>query len=149
MSPGGRTRYGHEEDLCAADAEESAAGRAPGRNRQHRIHDTSCMQNFALAIGAGVLMVFAVLVLLFARVFQPITILSALPLSLGGAVLALLLTGMPFSLARDDRHPDAHGHRRQEFDPAGGFRHRGDARRQDPPRTPSSRRVTSGRGPSS
>ena len=30
----------------------------------------------------GVLMVFAVLVLLFARVLQPITILSSLPLSL-------------------------------------------------------------------
>jgi multidrug efflux pump subunit AcrB len=55
-------------------------------------------QNFLLAIGAGVLMVFAVLVLLFVRVFQPITILSALPLSLGGAMLALLLTGLPFSL---------------------------------------------------
>jgi multidrug efflux pump subunit AcrB len=56
------------------------------------------MQNFALAMGAGILMVFAVLVLLFARVFQPITILSALPLSLGGALLALSLCGMPFSL---------------------------------------------------
>jgi multidrug efflux pump subunit AcrB len=54
--------------------------------------------NFMLAVGAGVLMVFAVLVLLFVRVLQPITILSALPLSLGGAVLALLLTGLPFSL---------------------------------------------------
>ena len=31
-------------------------------------------------MGTGILMVFAVLVLLFARVFQPITILSALPL---------------------------------------------------------------------
>ena len=49
-------------------------------------------------IGAGVLMVLAVLVLLFVRVFQPITILSALPLSLGGAALALLLTNLPFSL---------------------------------------------------
>jgi multidrug efflux pump subunit AcrB len=57
------------------------------------------MQNFALAIGAGVLMVLAVLVLLFARLFQPITILSALPLSLGGAVIALLLTGKPFSIS--------------------------------------------------
>jgi multidrug efflux pump subunit AcrB len=55
-------------------------------------------QNFSLAVLAGVLMVFAVLVLLFVRVLQPITILSALPLSLGGAVLALLLTGLPFSL---------------------------------------------------
>jgi multidrug efflux pump subunit AcrB len=55
-------------------------------------------QNFILAVGAGILMVFAVLVLLFVRVFQPITILAALPLSLGGVVLALLLTGLPFSL---------------------------------------------------
>lgn len=53
---------------------------------------------FAIAMGTGVLMVFAVLVLLFARVFQPITILSALPLSIGGAAIALLLTGRPFSL---------------------------------------------------
>jgi multidrug efflux pump subunit AcrB len=57
------------------------------------------MQNFLLAIGAGVLMVLAVLILLFARVFQPFTILSALPLSLGGAALALLLTNRPFSIA--------------------------------------------------
>jgi multidrug efflux pump subunit AcrB len=57
------------------------------------------MQNFALAIGAGVLMVLAVLVLLFARVFQPITILSALPLSIGGTAVALLLTNRPFSIA--------------------------------------------------
>jgi len=55
--------------------------------------------NFLLAIGAGVMMVFAVLVLLFARVFQPLTILSALPLALGGAVLALALVGLPFSLS--------------------------------------------------
>lgn len=54
--------------------------------------------NFLLAIAAGVLMVFAVLVLLFARVFQPITILSALPLSIGGAAVALMLTGKAFSL---------------------------------------------------
>jgi HAE1 family hydrophobic/amphiphilic exporter-1 len=57
------------------------------------------MQNFALAIGAGVLMVFAVLVLLFARLFQPITILSALPLSLWGVAIALLITNKPFSIA--------------------------------------------------
>ena len=44
--------------------------------------------SFVLAMVAGIMLVFAVLVLLFARVFQPITILSALPLSLGGAVLA-------------------------------------------------------------
>jgi hydrophobe/amphiphile efflux-1 (HAE1) family protein len=56
------------------------------------------LANFLIAIVAGVLMVLAVLVLLFARVFQPITILSALPLSLGGAFLALFLTNTPISL---------------------------------------------------
>jgi hydrophobe/amphiphile efflux-1 (HAE1) family protein len=55
--------------------------------------------SFLLAMVAGVMLVFAVLVLLFARVFQPITILSALPLSVAGALLALVATHSPFSLA--------------------------------------------------
>jgi multidrug efflux pump subunit AcrB len=55
--------------------------------------------SFLWAIVTGIMMVFAVLVLLFARVFQPITILSALPLSIGGAVLALVVTGSAFSLS--------------------------------------------------
>jgi hydrophobe/amphiphile efflux-1 (HAE1) family protein len=55
-------------------------------------------ENFLLAMASGVLMVFAVLVLLFQRVFQPLTILSALPLSIGGAIIALMLVGQPFSL---------------------------------------------------
>ena len=54
--------------------------------------------NFAIAMTTGVLMVFAVLVLLFARVLQPITILSSLPLSIGGAVAALAVTGHSLSL---------------------------------------------------
>ncbi|WP_437378992.1 efflux RND transporter permease subunit [Inquilinus limosus] len=53
---------------------------------------------FTLAMGAGVLMVFAVLVLLFADIAQPVTILVSLPLSIGGAFLALLATGYPISL---------------------------------------------------
>jgi hydrophobe/amphiphile efflux-1 (HAE1) family protein len=55
--------------------------------------------SFVLAMVAGIMLVFAVLVLLFARLFQPITILAALPLSLGGAVAGLLITGSPFSMA--------------------------------------------------
>ena len=55
--------------------------------------------SFILAMIAGVMLVFAVLVLLFARLFQPITILFALPLSIGGAVLALVVTHSPFSLS--------------------------------------------------
>jgi hydrophobe/amphiphile efflux-1 (HAE1) family protein len=54
--------------------------------------------NFTIAMTTGILMVFAVLVLLFARVLQPITILSSLPLSIGGAVLALALTHQSVSL---------------------------------------------------
>jgi len=59
---------------------------------------TELFTNFALAMATGVLMVFAVLVLLFARVFQPLTILSALPLSVGGAAVALMICQMPVSL---------------------------------------------------
>ncbi len=47
---------------------------------------------FAIAMGAGLMMVLGVLVLLFGNVFQPITILLSLPLSIGGVVLSLLLT---------------------------------------------------------
>src|SRR5579862_2974996 len=54
--------------------------------------------NFLIAMVTGILMVFAVLVLLFARVLQPITILGSLLLSFGGAVAALLLTGSALSL---------------------------------------------------
>ncbi|GJD93606.1 efflux RND transporter permease subunit [Methylobacterium iners] len=49
---------------------------------------------FALAMGAGLLLIYVVLVLLFRDVLQPITIMTALPLSLSGAFGALLLTGM-------------------------------------------------------
>jgi multidrug efflux pump subunit AcrB len=53
---------------------------------------------FASAMGAGLMIVLAVLVLLFGDVFQPVTILLSLPLSLGGVILALLLTGQPISM---------------------------------------------------
>lgn len=54
--------------------------------------------SFGLAMMIGVLCIFAVLVLLFRDIMQPITILSALPLSIGGAFIALLLTGKSFSM---------------------------------------------------
>jgi hydrophobe/amphiphile efflux-1 (HAE1) family protein len=53
---------------------------------------------FLLAIGAGVMMVYAVLVLLFGSFLQPLTILFSLPLSVGGAILGLLLLNMPISM---------------------------------------------------
>lgn len=48
---------------------------------------------FADAMSYGLMMVYAVLVLLFGSFLQPITILFALPLSIGGAIIALLITG--------------------------------------------------------
>jgi hydrophobe/amphiphile efflux-1 (HAE1) family protein len=55
-------------------------------------------QSFATAMGAGLLMVFGVLVLLFGSFLQPVTILFSLPLSFGGVVLALLVTQRPISM---------------------------------------------------
>ena len=49
------------------------------------------MGGFAIAIVVGIVSVFCVLVLLFQDFFQPVTILSAIPLSLGGSFLALLI----------------------------------------------------------
>jgi HAE1 family hydrophobic/amphiphilic exporter-1 len=48
---------------------------------------------FAVALLSAVGLVFGVLVLLFRSFFKPITILSALPLAIGGAFFALLVTG--------------------------------------------------------
>lgn len=55
-------------------------------------------QGFAKAMGAGILMVLAVLVLLFASVLQPITILFSLPLSIGGVILGLIATNNAISM---------------------------------------------------
>ncbi|HEX8388996.1 MAG TPA: efflux RND transporter permease subunit [Sphingomonas sp.] len=51
-----------------------------------------------LVVAAGVLMLYGVMVLLFGSFFKPVTILSALPLAIGGAVLGLLVTGLDLSL---------------------------------------------------
>ncbi len=48
---------------------------------------------FAVAMTLGLLAVYAVLVILFGTFLQPITILFSLPLSIGGAIIALMLTG--------------------------------------------------------
>ena len=55
-------------------------------------------EGFGKAMGAGLMMVFAVLVLLFSSFLQPITILFSLPLSIGGAIVALSITQLPVSL---------------------------------------------------
>ncbi|MFZ4758883.1 MAG: efflux RND transporter permease subunit [Burkholderiaceae bacterium] len=54
--------------------------------------------SFALAMGIGVLCIYMVLVLLFKDFLQPLTILAALPLSIGGAFVLLLVTGKSFSM---------------------------------------------------
>ncbi len=48
--------------------------------------------NIGLALGSAVLFIYAVLVLLFGDFLHPITIMAALPFSLGGALLGLLIT---------------------------------------------------------
>ncbi|HYM35531.1 MAG TPA: efflux RND transporter permease subunit, partial [Steroidobacteraceae bacterium] len=53
---------------------------------------------FVVAMVLGVFCVYAVLALLFNDVLQPFTILVALPMSIGGAVGALLLFGYPLSV---------------------------------------------------
>ncbi len=59
---------------------------------------TEVFQSFGGAMVAGLMMVFSVLVLLFSSFLQPITILASLPFSLGGAIIALVLTSKPISL---------------------------------------------------
>jgi multidrug efflux pump subunit AcrB len=54
--------------------------------------------SFGVAMAIGVLCIYGVLVLLFHDFMQPITILAALPLSIGGAFVALLITGSALSM---------------------------------------------------
>ncbi|MBP1206853.1 multidrug efflux pump subunit AcrB [Duganella sp. 1411] len=54
--------------------------------------------SFGLAMLIGVLCIYCVLVLLFKDFMQPVTILAALPLSIGGAFVALLITRSALSM---------------------------------------------------
>ncbi|HEY1044454.1 MAG TPA: efflux RND transporter permease subunit [Telluria sp.] len=54
--------------------------------------------SFGLAMAIGVLCIYCVLVLLFRDFMQPLTILAALPLSIGGAFVGLLVTGNALSM---------------------------------------------------
>ncbi|MBH0238378.1 efflux RND transporter permease subunit [Methylobrevis albus] len=56
-------------------------------------------ESFGLAMAIGVFCIYAVLVLLFHDFLQPVTILMALPLALGGALLPLVLTDTSFSMS--------------------------------------------------
>jgi multidrug efflux pump subunit AcrB len=54
--------------------------------------------SFGTAMLIGIMCIYIVLVLLLHDFLQPVTILAALPLSLGGALLALLVTGNSLSM---------------------------------------------------
>ncbi|SEN32043.1 hydrophobe/amphiphile efflux-1 (HAE1) family protein [Paracoccus alcaliphilus] len=54
---------------------------------------------FGTAMGAGILLVYVVLVLLFHNFITPVSILLSLPLAIGGAILALFATGHSISMA--------------------------------------------------
>jgi hydrophobe/amphiphile efflux-1 (HAE1) family protein len=59
---------------------------------------TELFGSFASAMAIGIFCIYAVLVLLFHDFLQPATILAALPLSVGGALFALLVTHSSFSM---------------------------------------------------
>jgi len=59
---------------------------------------TELFASFGLAMLTGVLCIYIVLVLLFKDFLHPVTILCALPLSLGGAFVGLLIADKAFSM---------------------------------------------------
>ena len=74
----------------------------PAGVAQAQIGDSEMMgelfASFGLAMLTGVICIYFVLVLLFKDFLQPVTILIALPLSLGGAFVGLLVAGKSFSM---------------------------------------------------
>ncbi|MBE0406862.1 efflux RND transporter permease subunit [Psychrobacter sp. AOP22-C1-22] len=53
---------------------------------------------FVIAMSIGVVCILGVLILLFGRILQPFTILMALPLSIGGAFVGLVITNSSLSM---------------------------------------------------
>ena len=74
---------------------EGREGQPVGRRRKPQ---RNCREALPPPCTAGLMMVYAVLVLLFGTFLQPITILFSLPLSIGGAIIALLLTGKQLTM---------------------------------------------------
>lgn len=89
-------------DVTAAVQELPSIKNLPPGVAQRNIGDAEVMEelfaSFGLAMLTGVLCIFVVLVLLFKDFLQPVTILAALPLSLGGAFVGLLMAGKSFSM---------------------------------------------------
>lgn len=53
---------------------------------------------FVIAMSVGIICILGVLILLFGKILQPFTILMALPLSIGGAFVGLVITGSSLSM---------------------------------------------------
>lgn len=89
-------------DVTAAVARLPSMGSLPPGVKVVEIGDAEVMgelfASFGLAMLTGVLCIYTVLVLLFKDVLHPVTILVALPLSLGGAFVALLAMHKSFSM---------------------------------------------------
>jgi multidrug efflux pump subunit AcrB len=89
-------------EVTAAVAALPAINQLPAGVKVLEVGDAEVMDelfaSFGLAMLTGVVCIYIVLVLLFGAFLQPITILMALPLSLGGAFVGLLLAGKSFSM---------------------------------------------------
>ena len=57
------------------------------------------IMGFAMAFISGILLMYAVLVLLFKSFAYPVTIMAALPLAVGGAIIGLVISSTNFSLS--------------------------------------------------
>lgn len=89
-------------DIAAAVDQLPTMKNLPPSVKRTNIGDAEVMQelfaSFGLAMLTGILCIYVVLVLLFKDFLQPITILVALPLALGGAFVLLLLANSSFSM---------------------------------------------------
>jgi multidrug efflux pump subunit AcrB len=89
-------------DVAAAVQQLPSVRNLPPGVRVVEVGDAEVMgelfASFGLAMLTGVLCIYIVLVLLFKDFLHPVTILSALPLSLGGAFVGLLLAQKSFSM---------------------------------------------------
>jgi multidrug efflux pump subunit AcrB len=89
-------------ELTKAVQELPSIKNLPAGVKQTEIGDAEVMNelfgSFLLAMLTGVLCIYIVLVLLFKAFLHPVTILAALPLSLGGAFIGLLIAQKSFSM---------------------------------------------------
>lgn len=90
-------------DATKAVAELSISKNMPTGTSMKSAGDAEVMgeifASFGLAMGAGILLVYIVLVLLFSSFIAPITILVSMPLAIGGAIFALFITNKAIGLS--------------------------------------------------